>query len=393
VIAAIPASRRRRSGHALPFAASAPLSIGTEIEVALIHLTDGQPAGASPEVLGLLAMDGIECPIKAEITQAMLEITSDVHHDAAELGAELRHTAGTLQAHVARLGLGITGGGAHPFSDWSEQVIFPTPRFRRLADTYGYLAKQFAVLSQHVHIGCTDGDEALYLVHALARYVPHLVALTAASPLWRGIDTGFDCSRLNVVRAFPLSGHAPPVLRWRIYSRHIANLYETGVIRSLKDLYWDIRPKPEYGTVEIRVCDSPLSIEMAADVVALLQTLARQLLREQQEPDLEPLYVFYDVNRFRAARYGLGAIWIDPSNGTRQPIADAITQMLEGLAEDAAALGSEAALARLGQRVAVRDNDATRVRHEVRRHREPGAVMRALAARWLAPAPAEDGGR
>jgi len=392
VIAAIPASQRRRSGHALPFAASAPLSIGTEVEVALIHLADGQLAAASPEVLGLLAMDGVDCPIKAEITQAMLEITSGVHHDAAALGAELRHTAETLQAHVARLGLGIAGGGAHPFGDWSEQVIFPTPRFRFLADTYGYLAKQFAVLSQHVHIGCTDGDEALYLVHALSRYVPHLVALTAASPLWRGIDTGFDCSRLNVIRAFPLSGYAPPVLRWRVFSRHVANLYETGVIRSLKDIYWDIRPKPEYGTVEVRVCDSPLSIDMAADLAALLQTLARQLLREQQEPELEPLYLYYDVNRFRAARYGLEATWIDPSNGTSRPISVAIAEMLAGLSEDAGVLGTEAALERLKRRVATRTNDATRLRDEVRRHIEPGAVMRALAARWLAPAAGSDQG-
>lgn len=390
MIAAVPASRVRRSGHALPFAASAPLSIGTEIEVMLVHDTDGTPAAAAREVLGMLAVDGVDAPVKAELTQSMVEITTRVHHDAAELGAELRGTAQTLAAHVARLGLAVAGGGVHPFCDWNEQVIFPHPRFRRLAERYGYLARQFAVYSQHVHLGCADGDEALYLLHALGRYVPHLVALSAASPYWRGIDTGFDCSRLNVVRAFPLSGHAPAIVHWRSFSRHIEDLYRSGVIESLKDLYWDIRPKPELGTVEIRVCDSPLAIATAADVVALLQTLARRLLRERPALDLERLYLYYDVNRFRAARYGFGAPWIDPARGIARPIADAIVEMLDELAADAAALGTGRALARLRGRAQACHNDAAWLRARVRRHNGSQATVGAIARRWLEPGPEPD---
>jgi len=390
VIAAIPASRVRRSGHALPFAASTPLSIGTEIEVMLVHGTDGTPAAAAREVLGMLAVDGIDAPIKAELTQSMVEITSRVHQHASLLDGELHDTARTLSAYAARLGLAVAGGGVHPFCDWNEQVIFPHPRFRRLAETYGYLARQFAVYSQHVHLGCTDGDDALYLLHALGRYVPHLVALSAASPYWRGIDTGFDCSRLNVVRAFPLSGHAPPITRWRAFSRHVEDLSRSGVIESLKDLYWDIRPKPELGTVEIRVCDSPLAIATAGDVVALLQTLARRLLRERPALDLERLYLYYDVNRFRAARYGLEAPWIDPARGTARPIADAIVEMLDELAADAAALDAGTALARLRGRAQAGHNDATWLRARVRRHDGPTATMGAIAQRWLEPLPEPD---
>lgn len=386
MIAAVPASRRRQSGHALPFHASAALSIGTEVEVMLVHAADGTPAAASREVLGLLAVDGLAGPVKAELTQAMVEITSGIHHDAGALGDELAHTAATLAAYVARLGLRVAGGGAHPFCDWNDQVIYPSARFRRLAETYGYLARQFAVYSQHVHVGCASGEDALYLVHALGRYVPHLVALTAASPYWRGIDTGYDCSRLNVVRAFPLSGHAPPLTGWRALSRHIETLYSAGVIESLKDLYWDIRPKPELGTVEIRVCDSPLAIASAADVVALLQTLARALLRRRPDLGLERLYLYYDVNRFRAARYGLDAHWIDPATGVALPLAAAIVTLLDELADDAGALRTGPALARLRARTLARHNDAATLRAGIRAARDPAAALADLAGRWTGAA-------
>jgi carboxylate-amine ligase len=130
---------------------------------------------------------------------------------------------------------------------WSERRIFRKPRFKEVSALYGYLTKQFIIFGQHVHIGCPSADEALFLLHSLSRYVPHFIALSASSPFVQGADTLFHSARLNSVFAFPLSGRAPFTLSWeRFESDFFAKMALTGVVKSMKDFYWDIRPKPEY---------------------------------------------------------------------------------------------------------------------------------------------------
>ncbi|MEF9942700.1 MAG: YbdK family carboxylate-amine ligase, partial [Burkholderiaceae bacterium] len=152
--------------------------------------------------------------IKPEITQSMIEVSTRVQTRYADLHTELVAMRDQLVAAADRLDLQICGGGAHPFQHWSERRIYDKPRFQEVAALYGYLAKQFTVFGQHVHIGCRDGDTAITLLHRMARYVPQFIALAACSPYYQGTDTGFDCSRLNTVFAFPLSGRAPFVTRW-----------------------------------------------------------------------------------------------------------------------------------------------------------------------------------
>src|SRR5512134_4065470 len=141
--------------------------------------------------------------------------------------------------------------------------MFDRPRFKQISELYGYLAKQFTIFGQHVHIGCAEGDGALYLLHALSRYIPHFIALAASSPYFQGVDTAFDSSRLNAVFAFPLSGRAPFVQTWDEFNAFFGKMRAAGIVESMKDFYWDIRPKPEFGTIEVRVCDTPLTITRA----------------------------------------------------------------------------------------------------------------------------------
>src|SRR5690606_877548 len=136
-----------------------------------------------------------------------------------------------------------------PFHHWAQRRIFPTERFSALYALYGYLAKQFTVFGQHVHIGCSSGDAAIRLTHQLARFVPHFIALAAASPFSQGEDTSFDSSRLHAISVFPLSGHMPAVEDWSAFARYYARMAGFGIVRCMKDLYWDVRPKPEFGTV------------------------------------------------------------------------------------------------------------------------------------------------
>lgn len=269
---------------ALPrFAASRPLTLGVELELQIVH---PRSFDLSPSIDALLGQ-ALPWPgpgeIKLELTRSMVEVSTGICRDTAQVLAELRALRDRLVEAGDRLELGLCGGGTHPFQQWSQRQISDTPRHRQVAALYGYLAQQFTVFGQHVHVGCNDGDEALALVHALGRYVPHLIALAASSPWVQGVDTGFASSRLNAVQAFPLSGPAPLLRRWSDFEAYFGKMARTGIVASMKDFYWDIRPKPEFGTVEVRVMDTPLTVERAAALAGLVQCLARWLLQERPQ--------------------------------------------------------------------------------------------------------------
>jgi len=262
-----------------------------------------------------------------------------------------------------QLNVAICGGGTHVFQHWAEQAISDKPRYLQLSQLYGYLAKQFTVFGQHVHIGCASANDALFLLHALGRYLPHFIALSASSPYIQGEDTQFDSARLNSVFAFPLSGRAPFILDWDNFAQgYFRKMEATGIVKDMKDFYWDIRPKPEYGTVELRVCDTPLSVERAAALAGYLQALCRHLLASPEAAPTEDDYLVYNFNRFQACRFGLDGILVDPKTNGSGPLRDDILHTLALLVPHANELGSLPAIEAL-HRIATQDgNDATLLR-------------------------------
>jgi carboxylate-amine ligase len=309
----------------------------------------------APDADDLLRRATREAPggeLKPEITQSMVEINTSVHERYPELLAELRGTRDVLAGHARKMNVAIAGGGTHPFQKWSDRKIYPTERFLSVSEKYGFLAKQFTVFGQHVHIGCANAEDAIYLNHALIRYVPHFIALAASSPFYQGVDTAFDSSRLSIVNAFPLSGTMPLVASWTEFKRYYDRMFDLGIVASMKDFYWDIRPKPEYGTVEIRVCDTPLTVERAAEIAAFAQALARWLW-EARPIDVTPdLYLTHSYNRFQACRHGFAGTLIDARAGVTRTIGGDLRETLRELAPHARMLGSEDAFAALNATVA-----------------------------------------
>jgi len=369
-----------------PFAASASLTMGVELELQLVSLSDFDLVPASPDMLELLARSPFPGNVTPEITQSMIEINSSVHTGHAALLAQLREIRDRLLAAGDRLNVGVSGGGTHPFQQWSERRIYAKPRFREVSSLYGYLAKQFTVFGQHVHIGCRSGDEALFLLHALNRYVPHFIALSGSSPFLQGSDTSFQSARLNSVFAFPLSGRAPFLLRWDDFAGdYFAKMEGTGIVRSMKDFYWDLRPKPEYGTIELRVCDTPLTVERAAALACYLQALCAYLLEGAEPAPREDDYLVYNYNRFQACRFGLDGTLVHPQSHDPVLLRDDILATLRRLAPHAAALGSGEALALLErdlQRGLEGSSDAELLRRAFRAGGSREAVVDAALAQW-----------
>ena len=360
------------------FKSSQPLTLGVELELQLVNSYDMDLSSSASDLLELLRRKPFPGVVTPEMTQSMIEVATDVHTEHGPLLAQLQTMRDTLVAAGDRLNIEIAGGGTHPFQRWFEQRIFSKPRFQELSGLYGYLAKQFTVFGQHVHVGCASADDALFLLHALNRYVPHFIALSASSPFSQGVDTLFDSARLNSVFAFPLSGRAPFVLRWEAFAEGYFNKMEaTGVVKSMKDFYWDIRPKPEYGTIELRVCDTPLTVERAAGLAGYLQALCRHLLARNEAPPEEDDYLVYNYNRFQACRFGMDGMMVNPKTREQISIREDVLATLRKIAPHADALQSQAAMDEI-ERTAARDgNHASYLRKQFAQSGTVQGVVRA----------------
>jgi carboxylate-amine ligase len=364
------------------FTPSEPLTIGVELELQLVSTHDFDLAPQAEDLLRVLQKHTGEWDVKPEITRSMIEIGTSIQREHVPLLAELRDLRKQLSDGARKLNIAIPGGGTHAYQHWSAKQIYPTERFHYISELYGYLAKQITVFGQHVHVGCEDGDQALWLLHALSRYVPHFIALSASSPFVQGHDTLFNSARLNSVFAFPLSGRAPFVHTWEEFGGFFDKMTSTGVVQSMKDFYWDIRPKPEYGTIELRVCDTPLTVAKAAALACYLQAICRYLREERPFEPAEDDYLVYTFNRFQACRFGLDGEIVDPKTKQRSKLRDDIIRTLARV--DAHALDLRA----LDAVNLIRDslfegNDASWLRAQRQPGLELAAVCERAAQRWL----------
>jgi carboxylate-amine ligase len=364
------------------FASSRSLTLGVELELQIVNTHDYDLAPQAADMMRLIKGRKFPGDVKPEITRSMIEMATGVCDNFAQVISQLRETRGVLVDCADQLEVALCGGGTHPFQKWSQQRIFETPRFHQISELYGYLSKQFTIFGQHVHVGCTGPDQALVLLHGLSRYIPHLIALAASSPFVQGQDTGFQSARLNSVFAFPLSGRAPFVQRWEDFEVFYGKMAHTGVVASMKDFYWDIRPKPEFGTIEVRVIDTPLTVDKAAALAGYIQCLARWLRVERPFDLNEDDYLPYNFNRFQACRFGLDGTYVDPSTGEHRTLRDDIRATFEKIEVHAMELQAEEAILLLSQEMDAAGNDATWLRQLHEREGMLAEVVRQQARRW-----------
>jgi len=372
----------------LDFTQSTPLTMGVELELQIVNRRDYNLTRGSSDLLSLLEKQKHGYDIKPEITESMIEIATSVHSKHKEMLAELAEMRRLLVAADDKLNLGLSGGGAHPFQHWEDQRIFPAERYQLVSQLYGYLAKQFTVYGQHIHIGCANGDEAVRLSHLLARYIPHFIALSASSPFYQGVDTSFQSSRLTSINAFPLSGYMPFVADWDAFNTYFDKMKRLGIVASMKDFYWDIRPKPEYGTVEIRVCDTPLTIETAVALAAYAQTLAKYLFEQRELAPAQDIYLTYSYNRFQACRFGVAGTLINPISGERLPLQDDLLATFDMLDDAARELDTLDALDLLRRRIRDTQSDAEWLRATYQKSGSLNEVVRRQSGLWMEEAAA-----
>ena len=364
------------------FKASPALSLGVELELQLLSLRDYDLTRAATDLLHDLDYDQRFGEIKLEVTESMIEVSTlpQTHVDGIHL--DLQGLRAVLLERGTRNNIAVCGGGTHPYHHWPDRRICPGERYDQTYRRYGYLAKQFTVFGQHVHLGCESADDAVWLTQALCPYVPAFIALSAASPYVDGVDTFFQSARLNAVSAFPLSGQCPPLRDWTAFVEYFHFMADCGIVSGIKDLYWDVRPKPEFGTVEIRVFDTPLTLEQASSLTAFAQCVARWLLRTRPEMDAALNLHVARYNKYQACRYGLDAKVSDPLRRTQIELRVWMREILSAIEADAAALACQPWIDRLRALVDGQPSDAAWLRGEFEACQNLNDVVRAASRRF-----------
>jgi len=324
--------------------ASRGATVGIEWELQLIDAQTRLLRQDAREVLASLPAvsdDPDHAKIRHELMQSTLEVVTGICSTAREAKADLATTIGELQQITGARGTMLACAGTHPVSDWRDAKMAPIQRYAELVEQMQWLARRIQTFGVHVHVGLRDGSKAIPIVNALTAYLPHFLALTASSPYWCGQDTGLASSRSVVFGALPTAGPPHQLARWSEFEDYMDTLLRAGTIRSIKEVWWDIRPHPDFGTVEIRMFDGVPTLREIGMVASLSQCLVQlfdfQLDRGYTLPN-PAAWVVRD-NKWRATRYGLDAIVIIDDTGATSPLRDELYELVRELGPVADRIG------------------------------------------------------
>ena len=325
-------------------------SLGIEVELELIDRRTGLLASAATDILTELGAEhpGGEHPkAKHELFECCIEIITGVCQDVGEARADLERTLAEVREAADRRGITLICSGSHPFSAWSEQQVSPNPRYDQLVEQMQWMAHRMQIFGVHVHVGVRSAEKSVALANALATYIPHFLALSASSPYWEGHDTGLASARSKVFEGLPTAGLPAPIETWADFEEYMSTLITAGAISTVREVWWDIRPHPDFGTVELRMCDGLPSLGEVAAVAALAQCLVHHLdgLHDRGELHGRQREWILRENKWRAGRHGLEAEIIIDDRGAVSPVRDEVLGLLETLAPAAAELGCSAELA------------------------------------------------
>ncbi len=339
-------------GVEIPFSSSERATLGVEWELELVDLETRELVRGADEILRELASPGEDEHPKAkhELLQSTIEIITGICDTVGEARDDLAGTLREVADAAAARGLGVMCSGTHPLTHWRTQEVSPKPRYQQLIEDMQWMARRLQIFGVHVHVGVRSPHKAIPIVNALCGYVPHFLALSASSPYWSGCDTGLASSRSKVFEGLPTAGLPYLLDDWGQFESFMETLICSHTIRSIKEVWWDIRPHPTYGTVELRVCDGLPTLSEVSMVAALTQCLVDQFDTQLDRGYKLPVPRGWVVreNKWRAARYGLDAEVITDEKGSTAPVRDLLRELAEDLRPAAERLGCAEELAQIG---------------------------------------------
>lgn len=363
--------------HNEDFHPSKFLTLGVEVEVQLLDLRTLDLAPVSPRLLASLE----DSPaFRPEFYSTMLEMVTGVCQNVDQAERDLGESSYRLLEVAERAGVGIAGAATHPFAGLGQEAhLYPDRRYRRLLKKNQWIGLNKNLFGLHIHLGMSSGEQAIQLLNAARPYLAYLLAFSASSPFWHGQDSGLSSSRATVFESQPISGPAPPLRDWQDYLNLTRQMLRSGAIGSLKDLHWDIRPCPHFGTLELRICDGQAHLGDTMALVAVVQSLF-SYLEEQRQQGILPVPASdwrLRENKWRAIRWGLEAEMITDELGSTACLGHELHALFHRLEAHAQRLGCARHLHR-AHLILERGNSAQRQRQTYRRNRSLKAVVQHL---------------
>jgi carboxylate-amine ligase len=358
-----------------------PYTLGVEEEYMLLDGESFDLVQRIDTILAAFVGHEEEARMKPELMQSTLEVATPVCRTAGEADRALRRLRSAVRDIATENGLRMGSAGTHPFSLFERQRITARDRYRTLVDQMQYVARRELIFGLHVHVAVDHPDKAIHVVNGILADLPMLLALSASSPFWRGEPTGLASTRQPIFAAFPRSGPPPRFRDYAEYAEVVGQLERTGCIADYTHIWWDIRPHPRLGTVEIRICDCVTRVEDAVAIAALCQALVK-LYCEQSEGDGVPSFhrVLTTENKWLAVRYGLDAPIMDLKTGNRNrvPLSQVIRKRLDEVEPHARELGSDRELEGIRE-ILRRGNGADRQLRVFNANRDIVEVAREIA--------------
>jgi carboxylate-amine ligase len=323
----------------MKFKGSPHPTLGMEIE---LQLLDPNTLDLVDGILPLMASYPQQPFTKPEYNQATVEINSPVCSNIDELETNMVSVLTKLQARCEELEMVICGAGTHPFSQRLVPIT-PVKRHRVQYEMAGYLS-YWLTFAEHVHVGMPSGDEAVAIARMLKPYLPILLALSANSPFWQGYDTGYASFRQRLLASRETYGIPPGFKNWQDFATFFDSVKRAGIVETIRDLHWDLRLQPHWGTLEVRVMDTQPTLQEALMLAAFIHSLIVYLQRYRAGEEigflLRPHHWWLEKeNHFRASRWGLEANYIENSQGKTRPMKQLIGDILDSLKATAAELG------------------------------------------------------
>src|SRR3954449_3392041 len=326
----------------IDFHASPEPTLGVEWELALV---DRRTRDLRNDAAHLFARAKPRVPDAARVHKELLkntvEIVTAVCRTVPEAMTDLRRTLEAVVPAGDELGIDLFGGGTHPFASWTGQQLSEGHRYAELINRTQWWGRQMLIWGVHVHVGMPERERVLPVLSSLLNHYPHLLALSASSPIWAGVDTGYASNRALMFQQLPTAGLPFQFATWEEFEAFARDQLTTGVIDELSEIRWDIRPAPHLGTLENRVCDGVSDLDDLAAVAALVHCLVvdldSRLAAGEALPTMPPWHV--QENKWRAARYGLDAIVILDAASNERLVTDDLAELLERLAPVGERLG------------------------------------------------------
>jgi carboxylate-amine ligase len=315
-------------------------SIGVEIELNLVDSQTMALRSAATQVLSEIPNE-LEGSIKPELLQCFIELNTKVCQGVAEVEYDLARKLQVVREIARRHGLRLFWGGTHPFSPWQNQDVTQQERYHNLIKLLQETARRLVTFGLHVHVGVDSGDKAIMICDRILQHLPTILALSVNSPFWEGRNTGLQSQRSKIMETLPTAGLPPLMRNWSEYSWLLNHMVDTGFITTIRELWWDVRPHHNFGTVEVRICDMPPSLEDVVGLTALIQCLVYDLSEEidrgTYQFDCHPFLI--RQNKWRACRYGMDARLVDAATHQPVPVRKVVHNLVDRLQSRADELG------------------------------------------------------